>query len=64
MIEVGENFQRLGDDGVRFLPANMSQEAHTAGVMLVTRIVEALRGGVLGQLARFLFGGSRRLRSG
>src|SRR6478752_9943461 len=59
MIEVGQNLQRLGDDRVRFLALDMGNEAHAAGVMLVAGIVQALRGGVLGQARHSCLGGSR-----
>src|SRR5690606_40406226 len=49
VVEVGENFQRLADDRVRFGTLDVGNEAHTAGVMLVARIVEALRRGILCQ---------------
>jgi hypothetical protein len=42
MVDVLENFQRLGDDRMAFGALDMGDEAHTAGVVFVTRIVKPL----------------------
>src|SRR5690606_10061817 len=55
VIEVGEYLQRLTDDRVRFDASDMGNETHTAGIVFVARIVEALEGGILGQTRRSCF---------
>ena len=42
MVEVVKDFQGLGDDRMAFLPADMSNEAHSARVMLMLTVVQAL----------------------
>jgi hypothetical protein len=49
MGEVVENLQALCDQGVRFIPLDVSDESHPAGVMFVGRVVETLRGWLLGE---------------
>jgi len=50
VIEVFEDLQRLGDDRMAFLPTDMGDEAHSAGIVLISRIVQALS---LGKLHSF-----------
>ncbi|EHJ61206.1 hypothetical protein NSU_1794 [Novosphingobium pentaromativorans US6-1] len=42
VVDVFQDFKRLGNDCVAFLSFNMGDEAHTAGVVFVARIVKAL----------------------
>ena len=45
VVEVLENLQALLDDLVAFLALDVSDEADAAGVMLVLRVIQTLRGG-------------------
>jgi hypothetical protein len=45
VVEVFQDFQALLDDLVAFLALDVSDEADAAGVMLVLRVVQTLRGG-------------------
>ena len=40
MVEIGEDFERLGDDGMVFRTLDMRDHADTAGIVFVLRIVE------------------------
>ncbi len=42
VIEIFQDFQCLSDNRVAFLTLDMGDKAHTAGIMLVTRVVETL----------------------
>ncbi len=42
--QVDEQLQRLADDGVRPLALDVNDEADSAGVVLVLRVVQPLRG--------------------
>ncbi|HWU98872.1 MAG TPA: hypothetical protein VN114_10190 [Oxalicibacterium sp.] len=43
MVEVFQNEQTLLNDGMAFLPFNMSDETNATGVMFISRIVQTLR---------------------
>ena len=43
MVEVDQNLQALANDLVRFLALDIGDEAHAACIVLVARVVEALR---------------------
>jgi hypothetical protein len=49
VVEVGKDLERLRDDPVRLRSLDVGDKAHTARVMLVARIVQALRRGILVQ---------------
>src|SRR5690606_33983155 len=45
MLEIFENFQAVLDDLVRFSVVDVRDEADATGIVLVTGVIEALRGG-------------------
>jgi hypothetical protein len=45
MVEVGEDLERLADDGVAALAPNVRDEPDAARIVLVARIVKALAWG-------------------
>jgi hypothetical protein len=47
MFEVDEHLQGLPDDGVRTAPLHVRHEPDAAGVVLVCRVIQALRGGIV-----------------
>ena len=56
VVEVLEDLQRVGDDGVALLALQVRHEAHAAGVVLLGRVVQAL-------LLQLLLFGTRAHRS-
>jgi len=43
MVEIFQNRQALLDDGMRFLAFDVRNEADTAAVMFVCRVIQTLR---------------------
>jgi hypothetical protein len=43
MFEIAQNAQAIGDDLVALEIVNIGNEADTAGIMFMTRIIEAMR---------------------
>ena len=54
MLQVDEHLQRVADDGVRAAALGVHDEADAAGVVLMTRVVEAVSGGWLGVGTAFM----------